>query len=183
MGTEGENERKDVRNPETRHETRTFNTRGVLLFIVFMVVFALFVHLTVRGLMVIYSKSMPLMRTAQNPVMTAPPATSPPPPLLQPDPVADLHNMRAQEDQILQGYAWIDQNNGKIRIPIARAMQLLVQRGLPNVSGPSPTPSATARAPGQPGTGEGATREASHRGHEEHRGSNEAVLANQKLVR
>jgi hypothetical protein len=176
-------EPKDIRNPETRHESRTFNTRGVLLFIMFMVVFALFVHLAVRGLMVIYSKSTPLMRTAQNPVMTAPPATSPPPPLLQPDPVADLHNMRSQEDQILQGYAWIDQNTGKVRIPVARAMQLLVQRGLPNVSGPTPTPSATAQAERQPGAEAGEARDVNRRGQEEHRGSNEAVLANQKLIR
>jgi len=147
-------EPKDIRNPETRHEARTFNTRGVLLFIMFMVVFALFVHFTVLGLMSIYRKSTPLMRTAQNPVMTRPPSTSPPPPVLQPNPVADLHNMRAQEDQILDGYAWIDQGSGKVRIPIARAMQLLVQRGLPNVSGQTPTPSATAQAP-QSGAGTG----------------------------
>jgi hypothetical protein len=145
VGTEGEIEPKDIRNPETHHEARTFNTRGVLLFIMFMVVFALFIHLAVLGLMSIYRKSMPLMRTAQNPIMTAPPATSPPPPLLQPDPVADLHQMRMQEDQILQGYAWIDQSAGKVRIPIARAMQLLVQRGLPNVSGAVPAPSTAAQ--------------------------------------
>lgn len=141
---------EEVRNPEVRHERRTFNTRGVLLFLAFMVVFALFIHLAVRGLMTIYSKSTPLIRTATNPEMAAPPATSPPAPVLQPDPVADLHQMRAQEDQILQGYAWIDQRSSKVRIPIARAMQLLVQRGLPNVSGTAPAPSA----PAQPGTGQ-----------------------------
>src|SRR5947209_13701872 len=119
-----------------------------------MVVVALFIHLAVLGLMNLYSKGAPLMRTAENPVMAAPPASSPPAPVLQPDPVADLHQMRAQEDQILQGYAWVDRGAGKVRIPIARAMQLLVERGLPNVSGPTPTPSATAQA-SRPGAGAG----------------------------
>jgi hypothetical protein len=142
---EGEIKPDEIRNPETHHEARTYNTRGVLLFLAFMVVFALFIHLAVRGLMVIYSRSAPLMRTAQNPIMAAPPATSPPAPVLQPDPVADLHQMRAQEDQILQGYAWIDQGAGKVRIPIARAMQLLIERGLPNVSGAAPTATASTQ--------------------------------------
>jgi hypothetical protein len=145
MGTEGEIRPKDLRNPETHHETRTFNTRGVLLFLAFMVVFALFIHFAVRGLMAVYSRSAPLMRTAENPIMTSPPSVSPPPPVLQPDPVADLHEMRAQEDQILQGYAWLDASHTKVRIPISRAMQLLVQRGLPNATGAAPAPAATAQ--------------------------------------
>ena len=148
MGTEGEIKPDHIRNPETRHEARTFNTRGVLLFLAFMVVFALFINFAVLGLMNLFRRSAPLMRTAENPIMAAPPAISPPPPVLQPDPVADLHQMRAQEDQILQGYAWIDRGAGKVRIPIARAMQLLVERGLPNASGPAPTASASARPAG-----------------------------------
>src|SRR5205085_9503863 len=107
-----------------------------------MVVFALFINFAVLGLMNIYRKGAPLMRTAENPMMAAPPASSPPAPVLQPDPIADLHQMRAQEDQILQGYAWIDRGAGKVRIPIARAMQLMVERGLPTVSGPTATAQA-----------------------------------------
>src|SRR5579884_1186506 len=151
MATEGEITPDEIRNPETRHEARTFNTRGVLMFITFMVVFGLFVHLAVLGLLNIYRRSTPLMRTAQNPVMTAPPSVSPPPPVLQPDPVADLHQMRMQEDQILQGYAWIDQRSGKVRIPIARAMQLLVERGLPNAGGAVPAATASAAPAGANG--------------------------------
>ncbi|MBV8208369.1 MAG: hypothetical protein JO041_16410 [Acidobacteria bacterium] len=144
MATEGEIRPDDIRNPETHHEPRTFNTRGVLLFLAFMVICALFIHLLVVGLYNILSSVEPTMRTANNPVMTGPPPVSPPPPVLQPDPVADLHQMRAQEDQILQGYAWIDQRSGKVRIPIARAMQLLAERGLPQAAGPAPAPSGTA---------------------------------------
>jgi hypothetical protein len=42
--------------------------------------------------------------------------------------VADLH---AREDLLLDHYSWIDRQQGKVRIPISRAMQLLAQYGLP----------------------------------------------------
>ncbi|MGA3082756.1 MAG: hypothetical protein ABSD44_15500 [Terracidiphilus sp.] len=42
--------------------------------------------------------------------------------------VADLH---AREDLLLDNYSWADQSQGKVRIPIGRAMELIAQRGLP----------------------------------------------------
>jgi hypothetical protein len=55
----------------------------------------------------------------------------PPPPRLQPDPASDLHALRAEEDAVLQSYGWVDRNAGVARMPIERAMDLLVERGLP----------------------------------------------------
>ncbi len=55
----------------------------------------------------------------------------PPLPRLQSAPIADLKDMRAAEDQILNGYGWVDQAHGVTRIPIDRAIDLLAQRGLP----------------------------------------------------
>jgi hypothetical protein len=42
--------------------------------------------------------------------------------------VADLH---AREDLLLNHYSWVDASQGKVRIPIERAMELIAQRGLP----------------------------------------------------
>jgi len=42
--------------------------------------------------------------------------------------IADLH---AKEDLLLLNYSWADKSQGKVRIPIDRAMELLAQRGLP----------------------------------------------------
>jgi hypothetical protein len=42
--------------------------------------------------------------------------------------VADLH---VKEDLLLDHYSWIDESQGKVRIPIERAMELIAQRGLP----------------------------------------------------
>lgn len=42
--------------------------------------------------------------------------------------VADLHE---REDLLLDNYSWADRSQGKVRIPIERAMQLIAQKGLP----------------------------------------------------
>jgi hypothetical protein len=43
----------------------------------------------------------------------------------------EIAEMHAREDLLLDYYSWIDRSSGKIRIPIARAMQLVAQHGLP----------------------------------------------------
>jgi hypothetical protein len=47
----------------------------------------------------------------------------------------NLQRFRDSEDNVLGGYGWIDQNNGVVRIPIDRAKELLLQRGLPARTG------------------------------------------------
>jgi hypothetical protein len=42
--------------------------------------------------------------------------------------IADLH---AREDLLLENYSWADRAQGKVRIPIERAMELIAQQGLP----------------------------------------------------
>jgi len=61
----------------------------------------------------------------------------PPGPNLQVDPRQQLLDLRADEERILTSYGWVDQTNGLTRIPIERAMEMLVEQGLP-----TPTPLA-----------------------------------------
>ncbi|MGA2169505.1 MAG: hypothetical protein ABSG62_14945 [Terracidiphilus sp.] len=42
--------------------------------------------------------------------------------------IADLH---AREDLLLENYSWANRAQGKLRIPIERAMDLIAQQGLP----------------------------------------------------
>ena len=51
-----------------------------------------------------------------------------PQPQLQANEVPDLKAIRAEEDQVLNGYAWVDPEKGVVRIPISRAIDLLVER-------------------------------------------------------
>jgi hypothetical protein len=43
----------------------------------------------------------------------------------------EIAEMHAREDLLLDYYSWVDRDSGKVRIPIARAMQLIAQHGLP----------------------------------------------------
>ena len=61
----------------------------------------------------------------------------PPEPRLQVSAPKDLEQYKAAQGEILNSYGWVDQKAGIVRIPIERAMDILVQRGLP-VRGAAP---------------------------------------------
>ena len=54
-----------------------------------------------------------------------------PEPRLQVAPAQDLQQMRAAEEAVLSSYAWVDEAAGFVRMPIDRAIELLLERGLP----------------------------------------------------
>jgi hypothetical protein len=43
----------------------------------------------------------------------------------------DIANLHAREELLLENYSWANQEQGKVRIPIERAMELIAQSGLP----------------------------------------------------
>jgi len=58
----------------------------------------------------------------------------PPAPRLQVTPRQDLKAMHAEENALLHSYGWVDPKAGTVRMPIERAMKLLVERGLPKTN-------------------------------------------------
>jgi hypothetical protein len=68
-----------------------------------------------------------------------------PNPRLQIKPAADLAKLRTAEDADLNSYRWVNRDSGTVRIPIDRAMQLLLERGLPDV-GAGQTPLSLMQA-------------------------------------
>ncbi len=66
------------------------------------------------------------------PIETEQPRTAeqklPPEPRLEIDPRANLARQRAEEDAVLTTYGWVDKPAGVVRIPIERAMALMVER-------------------------------------------------------
>jgi hypothetical protein len=46
---------------------------------------------------------------------------------LQVVPQHELQAMRREENAVLQSYGWVDRQAGIIRVPVARAMELLVE--------------------------------------------------------
>jgi mono/diheme cytochrome c family protein len=55
---------------------------------------------------------------------------------------SDFDNFQAEQQEILHSYGWVDEANGTVRIPVERAMELIVSEGLPE-SGPTSTEPAT----------------------------------------
>jgi len=54
-----------------------------------------------------------------------------PQPRLEENERTDLRQFIEDQDQKLATYDWVDKDKGTVRIPIDRAMELIVQRGLP----------------------------------------------------
>jgi len=72
-----------------------------------------------------------------------------PQPQLELNERTELNDIRLREEDTLSTYGWVDQKAGVVRIPVDRAMDLLIQRGLP-VRGQSAAGDASAQtAPAQ----------------------------------
>jgi hypothetical protein len=56
----------------------------------------------------------------------------PPEPRLQIDPTQELKRLVEMEASLLNSYGWVDSQAGVVRIPIERAIQLLLEKGLPS---------------------------------------------------
>jgi hypothetical protein len=54
----------------------------------------------------------------------------PPGPRLQTTPPRDMNELRTQDRETLTTYGWVDQAGGVARIPVDRAISILVEKGL-----------------------------------------------------
>jgi hypothetical protein len=57
------------------------------------------------------------------------PRPIPPEPRLQVNPFEEWRDYRESQDRILNSYEWVSREQGSVRIPVRRAMELLAQRG------------------------------------------------------
>jgi len=74
----------------------------------------------------------------------------PPAPRLQTNAREDLRRYHQDEDKVLGTYGWVDQKANVVRIPIDRAMDLMLQKGYP-VRGSVPPPNKAAKSPAPAG--------------------------------
>lgn len=85
--------------------------------------------LVAMGLMFAYLARQEKPGPARSPVAQG--RELPPQPRLETTPYGDLTMMRAAEDAKLSSYGWVDRQAGVVRIPIDRAIELTLERGLP----------------------------------------------------
>lgn len=134
-----------IRNPETAHEYRDVNVRGVLLFALILLVVALFVHLILVGMFKYMEARAERAEPPPHPLSLG--SQPPPQPRLQSNPARDMERLRQSEDGVLSSYGWMDREHGVTRIPIDRAIELTAERGLPPASGMPTVPSSLQPGP------------------------------------
>lgn len=135
------------------HEGRDFQP-GALLRLAVVFILALVVASAISAVEeLVFSGLLPDL-SPRPPVITAEPGVNlPPAPQLESSPAQSLQELRAHEDQVLGSYGWVDQKNGVVRIPIDRAIDLLLQRGLPVQAGSGQYRDAGSALPGVSSSG------------------------------
>ena len=117
------------RHPHIGHETTDVNVWAVGKFAIGLVVVCVVSIALLFGLLKFFQS-----REETSVANTVEPTKMFPQPQLQKTPNPDLKAIRAEEDKLLNGYAWVDQPKGVVRIPVDRAIEVLAQRGLPSRS-------------------------------------------------
>jgi hypothetical protein len=116
------------------HETRDINAGAVVCFGGGLAVIFLVIFFSLRGLLGHFNHQYPGGAAA---VRDSAPLTLPPGPRLQSNPTRDMELFREKENRILTSYGWIDRQEGIVRIPIERAMDIIAQRGAPTIQASS----------------------------------------------
>lgn len=117
-------------NPKHRHETGEAVPRYILYFAAAIALAVIGGFLVSWGVLVYFRNHLnyPPPQSAISAGRVLPP---PGMPQLQTHPDADLQVYLKHEREVLDTYGWIDRKNGVVRIPIQRAMTILLQNGLP----------------------------------------------------
>jgi len=119
-------------NVEVHHEESDVNIRAIFGFGAGLIAVAIVVHVAILLLFNFFDSRARQQTAAAYPLAAAQQEERrPPEPRLQTEPREDLAALRTREDETLSSYGWVDRNAGVVRIPIDRAMELTLQRGLP----------------------------------------------------
>src|SRR4029077_2324534 len=111
------------------YEKSDASPRGLLYFVLVIAGILVLAFLSLRWLFAYFQKTENRGSFVAAPFAGARPL--PPRPRIQPTPGADMQGYFQSQQNLLNTYGWIDRQNGIVRLPIDRAMELLLERGLP----------------------------------------------------
>jgi len=141
--------------PNVGYETRDANPASIVKFGVGLAILLIVVAIGMRWVFGFYAHTQNL-GPAASPFENA--RTLPPSPRLQVTPQADIHSYWEKQQEILNSYGWVDEHNGVVRIPIDRAMRLVIERGLPAREAQPQAAKPDASASGESKAAEDGTR-------------------------
>ena len=155
-----------LRNPQVDYERADLSPRGILWFLIGLFIAGVFIELVLWGMFRFMARSEVLFpQPAVNPMMTAqkPAAAGQrsvlqnapavdlkvfPQPRLQTNDAGEMSQFLSSEQELLTVKQPFTDPSGAVHIPIALAMQLIVERGLPVRPNPPPPEVNTQTAAG-----------------------------------
>jgi hypothetical protein len=121
-------------NPDVVHEESDINVRAIIWFVVVLALIVVAVDIAMWGMFKVLdrleAKNDPVVSPLSVPARL-PNAAPPGPAALQTTPWLDLTTFRAEQRAHLHGYGWVDEPGGVARVPIDKAKEMLLRKGLP----------------------------------------------------
>ncbi len=117
-------DRRDIDVPLLKKYTTVITVSCIACFIVSL---PLYNWLTTPG------KTIPsILGTTREPAEPSKFRAKSPNPMLQDNLTTkvDIMELRKHEDDTMKSFGWIDQNNGVVRVPIEKAMSMIINRGV-----------------------------------------------------
>lgn len=119
--------------PQGGYEKSDLKPKPIVLFAVALTVATILVFVAAYGLVGFFGWwDRSRLETPASPLATR---AVPSEPRLQVNAPRDFTSLLAAEQEVLTTYAWVSKEAGIARIPIERAMQLVLERGLPPAKG------------------------------------------------
>jgi hypothetical protein len=131
-------------NPETSFEREDLSTRGVFVFMIGLAIIGLVIYFIIVGMYSFLDKYEHARMTTASPLVTSrgPAARvvtkdymekfkENAAPMLESDERGQFKDFLLKQEDQLNSYGWINEQAGVAHIPIERAMDLIVERGLP----------------------------------------------------
>jgi hypothetical protein len=106
------------------------DVKTIVGFAVGLAVFTLVVLAVMWWMSGFFKREEEAKDTPPSPLVEARGDPIPPGPRLRAAPPRDLADLRARDDEMLTTYGWVDKSRGVARIPVDRAMSILVDKGL-----------------------------------------------------
>ena len=158
-----------IKNPDVAHEESDVNIRPIAWFMIWLAVASAVVMLLMKGMYAYLDDQAKKQDARQRTALADERNPIPPQPLLQlaptqpglkgpapenNNPMSEVNMVRASEDERLKNYTWLDQSKGVVALPIDRAEELALERGVFK-SRPQPAANATSTPPPPPQPEEG----------------------------
>ena len=129
------------------HEHTDANVWLIVQFAIWLTIAAIITHLLMWGLFALFVKTRnDAAPAAEFPLAVQQERRLPAGPRLQAIPANEIFEFRQRENAELNEYGWVDRNAGTVHIPIDKAKELLLQRGLPSRPAASEGPAGTDSA-------------------------------------